>query len=670
MLFELLLKMSPVRTVGPLIASVLLTVVAGGANAATLDPKVMEHAIQYLSVLRGKAVPAEGEEWLQQRWLDESSYAPKRVARQIDHLAVLFEQHQDKKDKLALANSRAEFLKNIYCTAAQSSDPDTASLRDLLAPDELVLAADCALGLVVTRFDVEGLVASHALVATAVGHHHDQEREVEITTAQIKDWFPDAALAEKELLARAEIRHAVLARFWSRINGTREQQALIDAIRSQAKADIKEPAREIENLAISKLGDVDYLAKVGDDVLKAPMIASYVEFLERIAGNVLSSRDRAWLQDVFLKVFQKDPKKALTELNNVQSLNRDYHASSAADVRAKMDQDWAIRLHCHFTSSGDPDEQQLAVMLFSHDPVTFSDCDSMQIKRKSQTILAEAKGQMLTEGDIGDALRFASIMLGRPLLPEEESIVRSDSMRSFDRSVDKWSENQTFYRAFLGEIDQRQDSHFLTMNKRKELFDAIYCNLKSSNEPFSDDYIRMFQRHEAIQFEDCERVRVTTKDEIEAFVSVLDFLSLINGKPPLSQAAIAELLTTIDSRDLNRAESMRLALDEWWSLLSLEEKVTAIKSMREQGITPDADAETIGSFFNHVERMVVVLNARNKSCETLAVTIQGMTALYAAGLGPNGVTANSPSGLPGEQLAGLVSATNAARAICKGVYGG
>lgn len=670
MLSSLFLKTSSFKLGGALIVSTFLTVSTGAGKAATLDPTVVDQAIQYLGVVRGAAISKDGQAWLQQRWLDELSKAPKHTTAQIDHLAVLLEQHEDKKDMLALANSRADLLKNLYCTAAQSSDPNTARLRDILAPEELVLAADCALGLVVTRFDVEGLTASHALIATASGQDYDAEREATEAAVRIKDWFPGAGLAEKELVARAEIRHAVLARFWSRIEGTPEQQALIDALRDQAKTDPKGPARELENLAISKLGEVDYLAKVGDDQLKAAMIGSYIEFLERIAGDNLSSRDRAWLQDVFIRDFHDGPKKTLTELNNVQTLNRNYRASRSADEQAKMTSDWAARLYCHLTASDDRDEQQLASVLFDHDPVTFSDCDAMQISRKSQTILAEAAGHSLTEADVGDALRFASIMLGRPLLPAEEAVVREDSMQSFDRDFSQWLENREFYRAFLGEIDQRRDSMFLAMDKRKELFDPIYCGLTSSDEPFSEDYVRMFQRHEAILFEDCEVQRVTTKSEIDAFIGVLSFLALINGTPPLSQAEIAELPARLVSRDLNRAESMLLALDEWWSLLSLEEKVTAIKSMREQGIAPDADAKTISSFLNHIERMIVVLNARNKSCETLAITIQGMTALYGASLGPSSVTGSNPSGVPGEQLAGLVSASNAARAICKGVYGG
>jgi hypothetical protein len=641
------------------------------AKAATLDPGAMDNAISYLGVLRGEAVSAEDQAWLRQRWQDEASDAPETTALQIDHLAVLFEQHQTAGDPLALANGRADFLKNVYCTAEQSSDPDTGRLSDILAPDGLVLAAECAFGLVVTRFDIEGLVASHALVAAAVGRDHEEGLEVTETAGMIGAWFLSAELAEKEVIARAEIRHAVLSRFWSRIEGTPEQRALIDAVRRQAATDLKSPARELESLAISKLGQVDYLAEAGGSKLTAAMVLSYNEFLERIAGHGLSARERAWLQDAIIKEFRDDPTGLLADIENVQTLNRNYRASTAADEKAAMLKEWAGGLYCYLSASSDPDEQRLADVVFRHDPVTDADCGANRISRKSETVLAEAGGRILTEGDLGYAIRFASVVLGRRLLPEEEAVVREDSIQSFSRNLEQWSGNHELYQAFLGKIDQRRDSSvFLAMDERKKMFDPIYCALKSSDEPFASDYVAMFRSGDAILYEDCDQQLVTTEDEVDAFVDVLDFLALINDMPPLSQADIEELRPTLVSRNMNRTESMRLALEEWWSLLSIEEKATAIESIRKQGITPEADAETIQSFIDHVERMVVVLNAKANTCEFLSVAIQGYTAIYGASLGPGSVTGNNPSGIPGEQLGGLVSATNAARAICAGAFGG
>jgi hypothetical protein len=651
----------------------LLATLAGAtasAQAAALDSVVMDKAVDYLGALRGETITVEDKAWLVQRWRDEASSAPETTAAQIDRLAVLFEQHEKSGDALALANGRADVLKNVYCTAKKSSDADTARLSSILAPEGLVLASDCALGLVVTRFDVEGLVESHAVVAGAVGQAYDAGQAVAETTGMIESWFPSAALSEKELIARAEIRHAVLDRFWSRIDGTPGQSALIDAVRDQVASDLKGAARELESLAVSKLGEVDYLAKAGDALLKPAMIGAYVEFLERVAGNRLSTRDRVWLQDAIIKDFRDDPGKTLADVEDVQTLNRNYRASGSADEKVAMSSAWAASLHCHLSVSDDPDERQLAAVLFRHDPVAEADCAAGRISRKSATVLAEREGRELTEGDLGYALRFASVMLGRPLLPDEVAVVREDSLQNFERNIDQWLENHQFYQAFLAKIDQHQDSVFLAMDERKKVVDPIYCALKSSDEPFSEDYVRMFQRGDAILFEDCDQKLVTTSDEVDAFVGILDFLALINGTPPLGQADIERLRSTLAPQNMNRTESMRLALEEWWSLLTVQEKATAIESMRKQGITPEADADTLKSFIEHVERMVVVLNAKARSCETLAVTIQGMTAIYGASLGPGNVTGNTPSGIPGEQLAGLVSASNAARAICQGVFGG
>ena len=655
-----------------LAALVLLGFLGGttAAKASDLGAGMMKKAAGYLGVLRDEAIPAEDEAWLVQRWLDEATSSPETTAAQIDHLAVLFDQHQKTKDPLSLANERANVLKNVYCTAAQSSDPDTARLRDILAPDGLVLAADCALGLVVTRFDIEGLAASHALVAAAVGQDHDGGGEITRTSNMIEGWFPNAELPEKELIARGEIRHAILARFWSRIDGTPGQGALIDAVRSQAATDLKGPARQLENLAVSKLGEVDHVAKAGDAILKQTMIGEYVQFLEHVAGERLSTRDRVWVQDAVIRDFQDDPGKTLADVEDVEVHNRNYRASGSDEEKAAMASAWAASLHCHLSVSDDPDERRLAAILFRHDPVIDADCTANRISRMSATVLAEGEGQMLTEGDLGYALRFASVILGRPLLPDEVSVVREDSLQSFDRDFDQWLKNHEFYKSFLARIDQHQHSVFLAMDERKKVIDPIYCALKASDKPFSGAYVQMFQRGDAILFEDCDQERVTTKDEIEAFVGILDFLALINGMSPLTQADLEKLQLMLAPQNMNRTESMRLALEEWWSLLTVQEKATAIESMRQQGITPDADAETLKKFIEHVERMVVVLNAKARSCETLAVTIQGMTAVYGASLGPGHVTGNNPSGIPGEQLAGLVSATNAARAICQGVFGG
>lgn len=655
--------------VGVFVASNLLT--SSAAASSELDEASLANAIGYFGVLRGEELSPEEGAWLQQQWREDAALSPQMIAAEVDHLALQFERHQKKPDPLALANNRTDLLKNVYCTARQSGDPTIHRLSDILAPDKTVLAADCILGLVVTRFDIDGAAASHALVAAATGQRHDAELDRAELLKIVEDGFADATPQEKALVARAELRHAILARFWSRIDGTPEQRAVIEEISAAAATDLRGPSRELENLATSKLGDVDYLTRVGDAKLTADMIGIYSEWLERIAGYSFSSRDRAWMQDAIIDDFRENSEETLGQIANIKTLNTNYRASSDLGEKAAMVAEWAASLHCYARASSDADDVRLAEVLFRHDPVTDADCDAGRISRKSDTVLAEAGGQTLTEGDLTTAKRFAGVMLGRPLLPEEEDIIRDDSIQSFKKDLAAWKENTAFYQTFLGKIDKRQgNSVFLAMDDRKELFDQVYCSLKASDEPFAQDYVRMFQLGEAILFEDCEEQLVTTEDEVEALAGTLNFLALINDMPPLSDSDIEELRRASSSENINRAESMQLALNEWWSLLTLDEKASEAEKMRRTGIKPGVDGETLRNFMNTVKLNVVAMNASLQSCRMLAITIQGMTAIYGASLGPGAVTGNNPSGIPGEQLGGLVSATNAAREICRGVMGG
>lgn len=656
---------------GVLLAGAILTGAASAPEAATLDPAAMGNAIQYLGVLRDKAISAEDEAWLTQQWQDDAALSPQTIAAEVDHLALQFERHQKTPDPLALANNRTDLLKNVYCTARQSGDPTIHRLSDILAPDEVVLAADCILGLVITRFDIDGAAASHALVAAVTGRSHDAEGDKAELVNIVEGGFAAATPQEKAQVARAEFRHAILARFWSRIEGTTEQRAVIDEISAAAAADLRGPARALEDLAASKLGDVDYLAKVGDAKLTAGMIGIQNEWLEYIAGYSFSSRDRAWMLDAIIDEFRANPGETLDQIATLKTLNTNYRASSDVDEKTAMVAAWGASLYCFSRASNDPDDIYLAEVLFRHDPVTDADCDAGRVSRSSDKVLAEAGGQRLTDRDLTTAKRFASVMLGRSLLPEEEAIIRDDSIQSFKKDLSAWNENDAFYQAFLGKIDKRQgNSVFLAMDERKKLFDPVYCSLRASDEPFAQDYVQMFQRGDAILFEDCDEQLVTTEDEVEALAGTLNFLALINDMPPLHDADVKESLKASSSENINRAESMQLALNEWWSLLTLDEKAAEADKMRRMGIKPGVDGETLRNFMNTVELTVVAMNARLQSCKMLAITIQGMTAIYGASIGPGAVTGSNPSGIPGEQLGGLVSATNAAREICRDVMGG
>ena len=99
---------------------------------------------------------------------------------------------------------------------------------------------------------------------------------------------------------------------------------------------------------------------------------------------------------------------------------------------------------------------------------------------------------------------------------------------------------------------------FSVVDNRQKYFDQIYCYLKASGDPSSAMYVAMFQKDDAINFEDCERQLVTTKDEIEAIIDVTNFLRAMNGEPPLDIDESEEARRSLASTDLDQSRKLAL----------------------------------------------------------------------------------------------------------------
>ena len=636
--------------------------------AGTLSEQSTNQAIRYLGLIAGHELSAEDASWLKQQWTKEESISPGTAAAEVDDLAFAYERHERDRDLIQLAEARATLAKTAYCAAQQSSDPETHRVRDILAPEDLVLAADCILNLVVTRFDVDGLVASHALTASATGQRHDAASDRAETAAAIRDGFATAAPGQKSLMANGELRYAVLDRFWQRIAGSPEQAAVIQEIGSAAAADVKGPARQLESLARSKLGEVDYLVKVGDAKLTAGAIAIYDEWLERIAGYSFQSRDRDWLHRVIIQDFKDDPGKVLDELAGIKTMNRDYVLLDSSEDKWRQVMAWAGSLHCYLEASTDPDEARLSEIIFREDPVIEADCGSNSVRRQSQTVLAEAGGQRLLEQDVNVGARFTAMILGRPLLAEEAAVVRKDMIDMFKKDPAAWRQNFDQSRALLAKVEKHDTSVFLGMDERKKLFDPIYCTMKTSEDPYSSDYVAMFERGGAILFDDCEQQLVTTEEEIQAVVTVANFLALLNDKPPLDDAQINEIRDSFKSQYMGGAESSMLALKEWWSLLSLEERTAEAEKAKANSITIESDADTIAGYIESAKLQVVLRNAKIQSCRMSAIIVQGQTAIFAAKQGPYTASSDNPLGISGVELGGLITSSNMLGELCKDVF--
>ncbi len=360
----------------------------------------------------------------------------------------------------------------------------------------------------------------------------------------------------------------------------------------------------------------------------------------------------------------------MDELARIKVMNRDYVLSESADEKSRMVETWAANLHCHLNASDDPDNPRLLALLFQKDPVIEADCEAGTARRQRQTVLAEADGQQLLEQDLDFGMRFSAMILGRSLLPEEAAVVRDDTIATFKKNPAVWREQTEQYRALLAKVEKYDTSAFLGMDERKKLFDPIYCALKASDEPYSEDYVRMFERGGAVLFDDCDQQLVTTEEEIQAIVSIANFLALLNDEPPLDEAQVREIRDGFKSQYMGGAESSMLALREWWSLLSLDEKAAEAEKAKAKNITIASDAKTIAGYVENAKLQVVLRNAKIQSCRMSAIIVQGQTAIFGAKQGPYTDSSRNPLGISGVELGGLISSSNLLGELCKDVFGG
>ena len=635
------------------------------ADSPSLTNGSMAQAIDYLSLLSGQDLSTDDVEWLKQRWKEEFEATPEATAAEIDVLAIAFERHQREEDPLALAQMRTTILTDIYCSSAKASDPESRRLQEILTPEGGILAADCLLGLVVTRFDVDGLVASHALLADVVGTSHDAESDRAAILTAIETGFDDLALANKGGLANGELRHAVLARYWSRIDGSDRKKAFIEEARQVDVADLSGPARQFEDVALKQLGEVDYLVKIGTASLTTSDVGAYEEWLQRIAGQALASRDRDWLQQAIIDDFRADPEKALGEVAGIREMNRDHILAKTPDEKRRLVENWAAGLYCYASASSDPAERHLVEVVFRDDPVVDADCATAAITRKSHQVIADADGAQLLEQDLDVSLGFLEMLLARPLLSEEEAIVREDNIQTFQRDPVDWRNQNEKYRALLAEVDKHDTSVFLGVRKRKDLFDPIYCALSASDEPYAADYLAMFRRNAAIVHEDCDESLVNTRDEVDAFVAFSNFLAMLNGRQPFDEAQTEGIRQSAASIDLDEVEVTMAALEEWWSLMNLGEKAVEAQKVQAKGITPESDGSEISTFVNFAKLAVVNTNALIRNCAVMRTINEGNVALFAARSGGFLMSSQGDElGFSSSDLENIVFSTSLAAGLC------
>lgn len=657
-----------------LAACLFLTIASPGKaqNAVPgLNDELMGNAVRYFAMVTGRDIGAEDSTWLKNRWQEAYATAPFDVFNRVDQLALQFELQERESDPLALASSRSSLIGDAHCSTAYSSAPDAARMKAILAPEGLVLASDCVLGLVVTSFDLDGVVASHRMVAEIVGQSYDEAEDRATLTGAVTGQFADLDLANKQYAAQGELRNAIATKFWALLEGDPRQTETANQLRSQAGQDpsaIAVSARNLETVALGQIGKLDSIAKAGKARLTTDTVGKYLEWLERIAGYTFSNRDRLWVKEALVTDFLRNPASLQQEVAAVEKYNRDYITEKDPARKAAMLAEWAGQLHCYLAQSSNPSEKYLDEILFRHDPVIEADCASNRVKRKRDDVLAEVDGQQLTEGALAPAMRVATLLFGRSLSADEHALIRNDFIQNFKKDPAKLQAEFVNYQQIIQayEDDNYYGDDYVREDKRRQLFVTIYCSLQHSNEPDVQRSLAMLKEANAVVHEDCSQQLVTTERAINAFIASANFLAFVSGTPPFTQTEEAKIAEALRQEDLSAAEAGLAKLVEWWSLLNLEKKAEKAGWIKSLGVSHPSEAgPLVQTVAAQAQLDLLLIKAQSVACQVNAIVAAGTAGLFVADIQPGTVPGGiDETGVPTGKLFTVLSQAQLGAALC------
>lgn len=664
----------------------LLLLGLSSAQAETAGPSLtdglMNRAIGYVEAVTGRDVGAEDSAWLKREWSQDHAEAPGSTIVNLEEMALKLDLIEADADPVVIASYRNELIDNTYCAREMTSDPTVLRATDILAPDDAVLAADCVIGLVVTTFDVEGLTASHALIAEITGLPVSSAPDRQTLMTAVPEEFETWELMDRELAAAGEARHAVAERFWSLISAQKRSDLAAELTAQAASDGIMRAARNLETLALQNIASVDRIVAVGDARLTEGMVGEYLQWLQRVAGYPFSMRDRLWVREAIIEEFQADPANAQAEIARIEAFN-DAYDSGILDLATEQDRldwqnkrtamldDWAVQLHCGLSTSKDPDEARLLKVIFALDPVVSSDCAAGKVMRRRDTVLAEAGGHMLTEGMVSEGLSFLSLLLNRSPTSEEEAFVRQDTIRAFQENPQKALSDLANYRSMLLEYDGKR-FEFQKKEVQAKLLNIVYCSLKSSSEPSASDYLNMLQRANPIAMEDCASQVVTTERDVDAFLAQLNFLVVVAGGEPFSQTEETEMIERIQRGELGNevwlGEVGLAALTQYWSWLDTEKKNDQVSALRKIDVSDvAAKVPLLNDLVVTAGLGLTLMEAERMSCTIMAMTAEHETRMFSALGGPSSLPAESNDaaiGYSSARMSHILSSTYLGSAVC------
>ncbi len=595
----------------PLISLLALIVMfrpggSAGSEDARPSDALMQEALDTLGLIVGRDLGADDQAWLRERWTSEAAERPEETLAGLEAFAVAREGIESGSDPMALAQFRTQTIDESYCATRRSGDANTTRQRSIFAPDDLILAADCVTGAVVTPFDVEALARSNALVGDLLDMPVDvAATEAAILTA-LEDGIDGWALESQQRILWGELRAAALQDYWASSDEPLRTQLIATARQTfEANGDLPSTALVLEKTALRQIGEVQAIASAGGVRFRSWEMGAILDHLTFVTDASITPGESAELAAMFVRNFHENPERTTGNARYLrQWLDKDYYFGKdpetgeirtwTADERARLRAAHAAELFCINDRPDDPDGLRLIEILYADDPVTDVDCTAFRITRESDEVLAEAGGQPFTR-DALDAHRHAfELIFAISFSSDESRWFDEASITDLNNGAVGLTQAVAGFQRLATEIKApAKIGPHLNEQRREAIAIRIHCANKGAEDA---DVARLFEiinRHDPILYDDCERQVVVRKSDIGGLVSHINFLASLADFEPLTEGEIGalpeRLWSDFEAKDSGPFYylSTFAMMSYWWSHMPVDVRHRMASTIRQEVVSRD-----------------------------------------------------------------------------------
>lgn len=578
---------------------------AASRDAGPSD-ELMEEALGTLGLVIGRDLSAEDQTWLRERWAMEAADRPEQMVEGLEAFAVARKGIEAGTDPMVLAELRTQVIDESYCATKRTSDAETWRMRSILAPDDLVLVADCITGVVVTPFDVKALARSNAMVGELVGSPVDAAAtEAEILKA-LPHAFDEAPLELQQRLLWGELRAAALDVLWSSVDETtREELAAAARDTFKSNEDVAVTTLAFEKTALKKVGEVTAIARADEYWFSLSELASYFDFIEFVAGTSLSPGERAEITDMYVSDFHEDPKRTVEVAANLRYwLDNGYYwgkdpvtgqtRSWTAEEQARMRAEEAALLFCSSEKSGDPADKRFIEIIFADNPVIDVDCVNNRITRDGDRVLAGAGDKQLTRAMLDRYRQNLELIFAVQFSADERRWFDEASVKDMRNNPVGMIQVIDGFQRTVDEIKEpAQVGPHINEQRREDNAIRIYCANKGTEDPEVARLFDIINDHDPVLFEDCERLAAVRESDVGGLVSMLNFVGSLGDFEPLTEDEIAAWPDKIKPFFETRTGgsfgylSTFAKLSYWWSRMPVGARHRTVAMIKEEVTSRD-----------------------------------------------------------------------------------